>query len=156
MSVENRRADTGVCAIDVVAVLEANEGCDSSVDVERGSEITSLRPTCLTFGLPSSRVVARANAGMYLTISYRSEWVRMTRHTNGIVGFPGQRLLQDGLPSQAFERHLKELCSICLWLCAVVRSMSLDLLMQRRTWSRPSYLLKHTSMQACKGRDDES
>jgi hypothetical protein len=75
MSVEKRRADTGVRGVDGAAVLavEADESCESSAGLERGTEITSFRPTCLTFGLPSSRVVARANADEYSTISYRSE-----------------------------------------------------------------------------------
>lgn len=67
MSVEKRRADRGVRKDDVAAALDvaADAVCASPVDVESGSEITSFRPTCLTFGLPSARVVARANAGVY-------------------------------------------------------------------------------------------
>jgi hypothetical protein len=64
MSVEKRRADTGVRGGDEEEVLgvEVDDDCESSVGFDNGSDITSFKPTCLTFGLPSARFVARANA----------------------------------------------------------------------------------------------
>lgn len=74
---EKRRADRGVRGGDEAEVLdvEVDDDCESSVDLDNGSDITSFKPTCLTFGLPSARFVASANAVVDV-ISHRIEMAR--------------------------------------------------------------------------------